>query len=329
MQRIPSFNPGNTTTYPGGNGPINVGAANEGSKLLLYNESPFNLDIDFLNGSQSILHAWEARYWTLDGDTKQVEWSIDTALNVSGPPISLVMGELYDASEKLEGTYPLALIRQTNVGNQGGIATTSSTGITNDGNNAGTSIIEATVSGQTQSSVSLTNDALLKLLVVIAGALVQVLKTNNADPVLQLGAASHITELLGTLQLDNPLQFGSASAQKFLDTLGGGSIFLDASSNTDLTLNAPNQGGGHQINFQVGGVTYATLTSGGMIFGSGKMQIGEIAAGDRIAVVNSTYIKSTAGNKVIFQIPGGTNVASIDGSGNMILKGTLTQNGAP
>ena len=203
MLPLPTFNPLDTTKYPQGIGQMSVGAADSGSKILLYNESPVNLTLDFFNGNQSILHAWEARYWTLDGDTKQIEWYISASLNVTNPPISIIIGELYRPDEKVEGAYPMALIRQASVGNPGGLATTSSgTTIVNDGNAAGVSIIETTVSGQTSSSVTLTNDALMKLAVVVAGMLVQVLKTSTTDPLLQLGAVSHLVEILGNLTVD-------------------------------------------------------------------------------------------------------------------------------
>lgn len=151
MIKIPAFNPGDTTKYPNGNGLINVGAADEGCKMLLYNESPYNIDIDFLNGNISTLHAWEARYWTLDGDTKQVEWAINTTLAFSAPPISQVMGELYRADEKIEGTYPFGLVRQTGVGNV--VSTNMGTNqVVNDGNPVVSTVIEATQSGNTGGS---------------------------------------------------------------------------------------------------------------------------------------------------------------------------------
>src|SRR5579859_6065667 len=218
---IPSFNPGDSVLYPLKNGVINVGAADAGSKALFYNESPYNLNLDFYNGSQKILHAWEARYFILDGDTKQIGWSIGSQLAVVGTPISLVMGELYSPSEQLEGTYPLALIRQTNVGNQGTVTATAATSIQNDSNAAGTSVLEATVTGQITSNVSITNDAIARLALVIGGIEVPYFQSAITGSILSLGAAGYTTENLGKLIVDQKIQSNSDE-----DNYGSNGIFF-------------------------------------------------------------------------------------------------------
>lgn len=203
MIPIPVFNPMDNMAYPNGNGMISVGAGDKGSKLLLYNESPVNINVDFFNGNISILHAWEARFWTLDGDTRQVEWYINSSLNVSNPPISLVIGELYRADEKLEGSYPMALVRQSSVGNPGGVATTSqSSTVNNLGAAANTSVINVSSAANTASTVTLTNDGLFNVFVTIAGQLVQALKTQETGAVIQLAAVNYLTQVLGNLEID-------------------------------------------------------------------------------------------------------------------------------
>lgn len=199
MQRIPSFDPSQATNKPF----IDVGAANEQSKVLLYNESPYNLDLDFYNGNNSILHAWEARYWTLDGDTKQIGWTLDTALNVTSPPISLVMGELYGPQEVIEGSYPMALIRQASVGNQ--VTTSNTNTLTNTSNAAGSNVVTLASTAATGNTFTLTNDGLLHLLVTIAGALTNVLQSFEpaaGGTLLQEGAATYLTEQLGNFKVD-------------------------------------------------------------------------------------------------------------------------------
>lgn len=232
MLPIPPFDPRNLALYPQGMGKIDVGAADAGSKLLLYNLSPANMQIDFLNGNISLLHAGEVRYWTLDGDTRQVEWKIISVLNITNPPISELNGELYRPDEKIEGQFPFSLLHQISVGNPGGLATTSSgTTIVNDGNAAGVSIIETTVSGQSASSVSLTNDALMRLAVIVAGTLIQVLKTNITDPVLQLGAAGKLVEVLGNLKVAG-----------VLNAVLPGSSITSAVANATYAANVPASG---------------------------------------------------------------------------------------
>lgn len=206
MQRLPSVHPSDTNLYPNGIGTFDVGAADAGSKILMYNESPQNIDLDFLNGSTDVLHAWEANWWLLDGDTKQIEWQIDAdSLNVVTPPVSAVFMTLYGPQERIAGTYPMALVRQASIGNTVSTVGGAANSIQNDANAGGTSIMEATVSGQAVSTVSLTNDGLMALAVIVAAAIVQILKTNTMDPLLQLGAANHIVEVLGQLQVDQNL----------------------------------------------------------------------------------------------------------------------------
>lgn len=233
MQRIISFNPGDNVTYPAQLGVINVGAADAGSKLLLYNETPYNLDLDFLNGNQSILHAWEARYWTLDGDTKQINWVIDSSLSVTSPPISLVMGELYGPTEKIEGTYPVALIRQI-----GDIAVSNNpaSSLVNVSSASGTSVISI---GDTNGTVfSLSNDGLLTISLDIAGVLTQIFKTSKIGSPLTIGAlnqtvnaagnfaVSGLMQALAELQVQNDISFqGGNSSTVFGNTAGSANVW--------------------------------------------------------------------------------------------------------
>lgn len=113
MQVIKQFDPSTASS-----GVILVGAADQGSKMLLYNKSPLDLQLDFLNGSQSIAHAKQARVWTLDGDTKQINWTVPSQQKTANPAQSIVQGELYNPDEPVEGTYPVQLDTQTDFGNR-------------------------------------------------------------------------------------------------------------------------------------------------------------------------------------------------------------------
>lgn len=219
MRRIPTFDPSVATTKPY----ISIGSPGTGSKILLYNESPYNLDLDFYNGDASVLHAWEARYWLLDGETPQIGWSIDTSLNVTNPPISAVMGELYNPNEQIQGSYPMALIRQASVGNPGGLQTTvsSATSIINDNNPVSTQMIESTAVGQSGSCTKINNDGIWQVSEIIGGALVQWLKTQTTDPIVQLGAISHLVEILGNLTIDGNTTHTGTSTFTGNDTHNG------------------------------------------------------------------------------------------------------------
>jgi hypothetical protein len=264
MQRLPNVHPTNTVLYPNGIGMFAVGAANEGSKILLYNASPLSFQLDFLNGQTDTLHPWEANPWTLDGDTKQIQWTIDTdSLNVSTPPITTIFLTLYGAQEKLTGTYPVSLPYQTSLG--GGQTSTNVTStnnaIVNDGNTAGTSIIETTVVGKASTTI-LTNDGILNLMTLIAGTLQQLIKTQAVGNPLLLGLATTITEVLGNLLVDGTLTVTGNSTLGGTTGLGivtcGGGLTMNGGS---ITLN------GHTV---IGPMTLTgglSLTSGDVTFG--------------------------------------------------------------
>jgi len=227
MQRLTNVNPNDTNLYPGGIGTFNVGAANDGSKILFYNESPLNFDLDFLNGSSDTLHAWEANYWTLDADTKAIQWQIDPdSLNVTDPPISIVFMTLYGPTEKITGTYPMALIRQANVGNAlntiGGIASS----VENESNPAGTMVVEAEQIGASVQTVYLGNDGNFYLKQYVGGVLTTLLLTivgaANGATNIQLSDATHQTKVMGTLLVDSGATItGLLTALAALSVTGG------------------------------------------------------------------------------------------------------------
>jgi hypothetical protein len=243
MQRLPNVHPSNTILYPNGIGMFAVGAANEGSKILIYNASALSFQLDFLNGQTDTLHPWEANWWPLDGDTKQIQWAIDTdSLNVSTPPITTIFLTLYGAQEKLTGTYPVSLPYQTSLG--GGQTSTNVTStnnaIVNDGNTAGTSIIETTVVGKPSTTI-LTNDGILNLMTLIAGTLQQLIKTQAIGNPLLLGLSATITEVLGNLLVDGTLTVTGNSTLGGTTSLGittvGGGLTMNGG---DITMNSHN-----------------------------------------------------------------------------------------
>lgn len=178
MLPIQSFDPSATPT--GGKIPLN--ASDPGAKILFYNESDNNIVLDFLNGNKDTLHAWEARWWLLDGNTDEIDWTIDSTLTGSGQPISKMMGTLYGPNEELPGTYPVQLIRQTNVGNPLTIGQTTS--LVNTGNNAGTSIIIAQPTGDSQFPVQMFNSGGLILGDSVNHGEIDLFATNGQELVL-------------------------------------------------------------------------------------------------------------------------------------------------
>lgn len=206
--RLPNVHPSDTSKWPHSLGQFDIGSADPGSKILMYNETPLNLQLDFLNGSTDTLHAWEANWWPLDGETRQVNWQIDAdSLNVSSPPISAVFLTLYGAQEILHGQYPMALVRQASVGNVGGISTTNVAQVINDGNPL-QQVVEATLSGHSSSDVIINNDGS----VTFKGAAA-------------LGLVGVLTHILGDLTDDGKLTVKGTSS------LDNGNITSDGNGN--------------------------------------------------------------------------------------------------
>jgi hypothetical protein len=315
MRRIQSFDPSVVSNNP----VINVGAADEGSQVLLYNLSPNNLDLDFYNGNNSVLHAWESRPWTLDGETRQIGWKIDSVISATPPPISLVMGELYGPGEKIEGTYPISLMHQTSVGNA--VTTVGTTNqLFNTGNPSGTNVATVGSSLNAGNTVTLTNDGLLTLAVTIAGALVQAIKTFEpaaAGTILQVGAATYIAEVLGKLLVDSTAEFKAAVTVDAggLNVLAGGIGVIGASSLDSgglLTDGAGNFSNHGNINF----------TSGSMLLKAGGTNAID-ATNTHDVIINAPNAGGIG--QVIFQKGGVTNI-KIDANGINFPNGNFLNN---
>jgi hypothetical protein len=294
--------PTNTILYPNGIGMFAVGAANEGSKILLYNASPLSFQLDFLNGQTDTLHPWEANPWTLDGDTKQIQWTIDTdSLNVSTPPITTIFLTLYGAQEKLTGTYPVSLPYQTSLG--GGTTSTNVgtvSAINNDGNPSGTTLIESTVLGQT-GHVMLTNDGILNLFTLISGVMTELIQTQATGNPLLLGAASKITEILGNLTVDG-------------NTINTGTL-----STGTLTLNNGGVVSGGDWNFGTHGIT-----ASGLIVAT-TLQTNTLTdqSGNSVLAITpgiTTRLQTNTGGTIALQINGATQF-SITGNQFILASG--------
>lgn len=292
MRIVGSFDPSMSTS-----GTIAVGAADSGAKVLLYNLSLVNLKLDFEDGNTALLHAGEANYWTLENFTPEISWDQFSILNAAQPAISEVSIVVYDAGEQLDGTYPMSLIHQINVGNPSGVNTntvsSTANSITNDGSAVGATLIESTATGQTSSSIKLTNDGLLALNVIIAGALVQAIKTQNSGSLLQLGAAGKIVEIINNLLVDGALTVNGAISTD------GGTITTDGSG--DLTINNGKiaSAAGTNIQFFINGSSQGFITGGG-----GLNTNTYLNAGSNLRV-NGTNVIGLSGTTTLLESGGG------------------------
>ena len=108
---VDSFNPASvmsdTFTIP--NSP--------GAKLLVYNESNISLQLSFQNGDTAYLPAWVGMLFPAFVGNATISWLQYAVLNSQQAPIQMVTIELFACGEKIPGTYPVAMHRQTNIGN--------------------------------------------------------------------------------------------------------------------------------------------------------------------------------------------------------------------
>lgn len=127
-------------------------------KMVVYNESNISLQFTFQNGNTAYVPAWTAMLFHGPFGNVNVTWEQQTILSGGGAaPLSQVVVETYSCNEPIPGTFPAALVRQTNIGNSVPVST-SANAIINDGSVTNTNIVEATVSGDSASAVKITNN---------------------------------------------------------------------------------------------------------------------------------------------------------------------------
>lgn len=125
--------------------------------------------------------------------------------NIQPPPVGVVLITQYLVGDNIpKGSWPVSIPFQT-------VSTVVSgaNSIVNDGNPAGTNIVEATQVGSTGSNVQLTNDSILVLQSWVASVLTTYLKTIPSAAagasVLQLGDAARTVEIISKLLVDGLL----------------------------------------------------------------------------------------------------------------------------
>src|SRR5258708_17945686 len=159
-------------------------------KIVFYNESNIGLKLTFSDGVTDILAPWTAQVYCLGAiPSPQIQFNQAYTSASTGSPVSLVIGIRYMPSEKVHGTFPIALARQANIGHA---ITTMSTSnqVNNDGNPIVTTFVEATQVGNAAgSNVALGNDGsyLFAQYVAAARTVLEQL-VPGASPVLKWGA---------------------------------------------------------------------------------------------------------------------------------------------
>lgn len=142
------------------------------SGLVVGNESGYTVIVTMIGSSTSrSLYPGTVDWFPIPdrGFNGLVQFQAQALLNnVTAWPGNYIQIDVFGLNEAPNNSaYPISLVRNTNVGNAvqtfAAVVTPFVTNLINDGNGAGLQVIEATVSGQSTSSVSMTNDGIVAL----------------------------------------------------------------------------------------------------------------------------------------------------------------------
>lgn len=259
MNLITSFDP---SSHASGTFNTSLGV---GGRFVAFNESNIGVKFTFDDGSTAYLPSWTTMIYIQPTPSSTVTWSQANILGGTPGPISQVNIEVYQPGETVSGVYPFSLIRQLSVSNLGVVTNVATaTSIQNDNNGAGTSIIEATVTGSPQSNVAVDNSGNVTIGEWTGAVFTKNLQVfANATPSVKLGAVGHTTEVLGGLTVDGASTLtGAVQVVGDLDTDGnlsadgtlvvdgtasfnGGNVTVDVSNNVNcnaVNTNAVNTG---------------------------------------------------------------------------------------
>lgn len=128
--------------------------------IRVSNKSSYDLSANGfgINGQEWLAAGVEYMLYASRGNQGYISFTAFNNANLSPPPAGVVLITEYFVDEKLpHGQWPVSIPAQIVQGNL------SVTTLKNDGSVAGTSIVEATVSGDVSSAVNLTNDGTLTL----------------------------------------------------------------------------------------------------------------------------------------------------------------------
>ncbi len=243
MFEAASFDPSTTTS-----GQFNTQLPING-QFLANNESNIGLTLLYSDQSNQYCPAWTIIKCKLPTQSPYVNWVQKSILNSVSPPLSQVVIESYLPNEPIIGTYPVSFNRQFNLGNSLPVGTAAN-GLTNDGNLAGTTYGESTVSGDASSS----------WLLKVGG-------------IMQLGSSSRV----GVLTIPNVLIIDINGLQVLSGTskFDNGAIVTDGSGNfsaNSVSTNVVNCGTVNVTTVNVGTVNATHYNSTGSVsFDSGNI----------------------------------------------------------
>lgn len=280
------------------------------SGVVVGNESGYTLTVELQGaGSKRTLYPGTVDFFEVPGNKT---WSGNLKLtpspdlsNISAWPGSYAYVDTYGIGEKPAGTYPMALNRAGNLGNQVTIVAGSSTSVQNDNNAATTEFIEATVLGSPSSNEAHFVDGSGWIGRWINPTFTKILQWfSSGTTALQFAAAGLLTEVLGNFKVDGSTELAGALTCDSTASFNGGTSSIDGSNNFNgnaVNVNIVNAGGaaiaGNETVGGTLGVTGATTMSSLTLTGA------------------ETHANNTS---VQWKDSGGTsrNVMSVDGSNN-------------
>lgn len=265
--------------------------------MAVFNDSDYSLFLSTgaIGASGAYLPARQHRNVPLYGASVKLAWNNPTLTTPKPIGPQVLVFEIYGMSEL--ATNPLASLTSSNLANTGS-SNVSSDSIKNDGNPAGTIIVEATQAGAASSSTVIGNDGIMLLAVMIASSLVNVLQTSNVDPVVKLGALTHMVDVLGNLEVQGTTSLDAGA----ITTDGAGAL-------TATSLHGPLTGNASTATTATTATNANALNSGANVPGG---KLGKSVDGDILDASGATTAIHSSGatNPVSIDAPGGINSTS-------------------
>lgn len=236
------------------------------------NESPYTVELA-LGGLNIPIPAWydypiqlqqkSGGYWTPIGGINfpPMITPVLLANNLTSNVSTKLLTTLYLTGETPAVTTPQPLVRQTYIPNTVNNVSGTASAIQNDGNASGTSVVEATPSGASSSSVSLLNQGVLQLGQNVSAESGEITLLDAAgsafNGIYQGGKATipgGITANLMTAQASNDIGFHVATGQQVVDTINGVNVFTRNSGGAVLLAGT--------FKFLVGSISRISMFSG-------------------------------------------------------------------
>lgn len=228
-------------------GSINTMGVNANEQVMIFNSSLSCLLLEFPDHTKDVLPPSWARDWIKESPISYIKYTTLFTLPISGQPVSLTYGTLYEAGEHVASVNgPLQYVYV--VGNPGGVPVTSINTLTNTGNNPLSPVITIQPNDGSSPTFSLDNSGNLIIRGDNAGvltALVQVIA--GVSPSIKLGnvisGTPTLTEILGNLQIDNNLVLLNNKPLQFVDSGGTARQVMTLTGSNNVTIRAVQSGG--------------------------------------------------------------------------------------